>query len=63
MTMDAQLRPFAAYRATHFRWAVDSDAKVATITLNRPERRNPLTFDSYAELRDTVSRDSSTRAT
>jgi enoyl-CoA hydratase/carnithine racemase len=28
-----------------------SDA-VATITLNRPERKNPLTFDSYAELRD-----------
>ena len=52
MTMDAQLRPFAGYRATHFRWAVDADAKVATITLNRPERRNPLTFDSYAELRD-----------
>jgi enoyl-CoA hydratase/carnithine racemase len=28
------------------------DAKVATITLNRPERKNPLTFDTYAELRD-----------
>ena len=27
--------------------------KVAVITLNRPERKNPLTFDSYAELRDT----------
>ncbi len=27
--------------------------KVATITLNRPERKNPLTFESYAELRDT----------
>ena len=52
MTMDAQLRPFAGYSATHFRWAVDADAKVATITLDRPERRNPLTFDSYAELRD-----------
>ena len=52
MTMDAQLRPFAGYAATHFRWAVDADAKVATITLDRPERRNPLTFDSYAELRD-----------
>ena len=25
---------------------------VATVTLNRPERKNPLTFDSYAELRD-----------
>ena len=26
--------------------------KVATVTLNRPERKNPLTFDRYAELRD-----------
>lgn len=32
----------------HFRFAVDG--KVATITLDRPERKNPLTFDSYAEL-------------
>ena len=36
---------------THFLWAFDNG--VATITLNRPERKNPLTFDSYAELRDT----------
>jgi enoyl-CoA hydratase/carnithine racemase len=28
---------------------------VATVTLNRPERKNPLTFESYAELRDTFS--------
>jgi enoyl-CoA hydratase/carnithine racemase len=35
----------------HFRWSLDG--KVATITLNRPERKNPLTFESYAELRDT----------
>src|SRR6188508_1430198 len=32
----------------HFGWRVDG--RVATITLNRPERKNPLTFDSYAEL-------------
>jgi enoyl-CoA hydratase/carnithine racemase len=32
----------------HFRW--DWHERVATITLNRPERRNPLTFDSYDEL-------------
>ena len=37
--------------AEHFLW--DVDGKVATITLNRPERKNPLTFESYAELRDT----------
>jgi enoyl-CoA hydratase/carnithine racemase len=40
----------AGYEATHFGWQVDSG--VATITLNRPERKNPLTFASYAELRD-----------
>jgi enoyl-CoA hydratase/carnithine racemase len=34
----------------HFLW--DYDEGVATITLNRPERKNPLTFESYAELRD-----------
>lgn len=32
----------------HFGWQVDG--RVATITLNRPERKNPLTFESYAEL-------------
>jgi enoyl-CoA hydratase/carnithine racemase len=36
----------------HFLWEVESNG-VATITLNRPERKNPLTFESYAELRDT----------
>ena len=40
----------AGYQATHFGYTVSG--KVATITLNRPERKNPLTFDSYAELRD-----------
>ena len=43
-------RPLATYRAAHFRWEVVE--RVATLTLNRPERKNPLTFDSYAELRD-----------
>jgi enoyl-CoA hydratase/carnithine racemase len=37
----------------HFLWAYKRG--VATITLNRPERKNPLTFDSYAELRDTFN--------
>src|SRR6201985_3178383 len=40
----------AGYAARHFGWSVAD--KVATITLNRPERKNPLTFESYAELRD-----------
>src|SRR5678816_3169893 len=33
---------------THFGWQVSN--RVATITLNRPERKNPLTFESYGEL-------------
>lgn len=45
-------RPLADYQPRHFLWTVSGDGKVATITLNRPERKNPLTFDSYAELRD-----------
>jgi enoyl-CoA hydratase/carnithine racemase len=36
----------------HFLWDCDENG-VATVTLNRPERKNPLTFESYAELRDT----------
>jgi enoyl-CoA hydratase/carnithine racemase len=40
----------AAYKSVHFNYEVHG--KTATITLNRPERKNPLTFDSYAELRD-----------
>src|SRR5215475_6313429 len=40
----------ATYEAKHFGWSVTNG--VATIMLNRPERKNPLTFESYAELRD-----------
>jgi len=40
----------AGYAARNFRFEVSR--AVATITLNRPERKNPLTFESYAELRD-----------
>jgi enoyl-CoA hydratase/carnithine racemase len=46
--MRTQFAPRAAYKATHFAYAFS--AGVATVTLNRPERKNPLTFDSYAEL-------------
>ena len=38
------------FTPAHFGWAFADG--VATITLNRPDRKNPLTFDSYAELRD-----------
>lgn len=51
-SMTHHKRPFAAHEARNFLWDVSEDGKVATITLNRPERKNPLTFDSYAELRD-----------
>jgi enoyl-CoA hydratase/carnithine racemase len=44
----------ADYAAQHFLWSVAE--RVATITLNRPERKNPLTFESYAELRDLFRR-------
>jgi enoyl-CoA hydratase/carnithine racemase len=39
------------FAPAHFRW--DFADGVATVTLDRPERKNPLTFESYAELRDT----------
>ncbi|ABL73150.1 enoyl-CoA hydratase family protein [Paracoccus denitrificans] len=41
----------AGLKPQHFIW--EMRGRVATIRLNRPERKNPLTFDSYAELRDT----------
>ena len=45
MTAMAELKP------KHFQWTMYG--RVAVIRLNRPERKNPLTFESYAELRDT----------
>ena len=41
----------ADFKPRHFLWQMEGE--VAVIRLNRPERKNPLTFDSYAELRDT----------
>ena len=59
MTTDPALlagnrRPQAGCRAEHFLWQVADG--IGTITLNRPERKNPLTFASYAELRDLFQR-------
>jgi hypothetical protein len=42
--------PIAGFVPQHFLLAVEGG--IATVTLNRPERKNPLTFDSYSELRD-----------
>jgi enoyl-CoA hydratase/carnithine racemase len=51
MNVNRELRRhYADYAPRHFGFA--ATGKVATITLNRPDRKNPLTFDSYAELRD-----------
>jgi enoyl-CoA hydratase/carnithine racemase len=48
--MRGQFDARADYTARHFAWSFADG--VGTVTLNRPERKNPLTFDSYAELRD-----------
>jgi enoyl-CoA hydratase/carnithine racemase len=48
--MRHQFDALASYAAKHFSYAFE--AGVATVTLNRPERKNPLTFDSYHELRN-----------
>ena len=41
----------AHHKPKHFNWRVEG--KVAVMSLNRPERKNPITFESYAEMRDT----------
>lgn len=48
--MQAKRRAFKAHRPEHFLWETDEDGRVATITLNRPAKKNPLTFESYEEL-------------
>ncbi len=48
--MRTQFSAQAAYKAQHFSYAFDQG--IATVTLNRPDKKNPLTFDSYGELRD-----------
>ena len=52
--MANSFRPMTDHVATHFRFTTSGEAerRIAHVTLNRPERKNPLTFDSYAELRN-----------
>ncbi len=50
-TTGASAGAMASFKPKHFSWRFD--AGVAIIHLARPERKNPLTFESYAELRDT----------
>lgn len=50
--MSAMRHPLAALEPKHFAWSTAHDGRVGVITLNRPSRKNPLTFQSYAELRD-----------
>jgi enoyl-CoA hydratase/carnithine racemase len=47
------MKALAALKPAHFLWRMEGD--VGVIQLDRPERKNPLTFDSYAELRDTFA--------
>ena len=49
-TAPGRRREFGDYAPRQFLWQLAN--KVATITLNRADKKNPLTFDSYAELRD-----------
>jgi enoyl-CoA hydratase/carnithine racemase len=48
------MKDLTEYQAQHFLWSVQD--RIGWITLNRPEKKNPLTFDSYAELRDHMRR-------
>jgi enoyl-CoA hydratase/carnithine racemase len=50
MLKDTSPTRAADFKPAHFGWKVED--KVATLTLNRPERKNPITFESYAEMRD-----------
>jgi len=48
--MKTDIPDLAAYQARNFLWRVEN--RIGHLTLNRPEKKNPLTFESYAELRD-----------
>lgn len=61
--MTAMTLPVSGYRPAHFALTVSD--RVATVTLDRPEKKNPLTFESYRELADffhALSRDEEVKA-
>jgi enoyl-CoA hydratase/carnithine racemase len=50
--MSVMRRPLASFAPKHFGWSTAHDGRVGIVMLNRPARKNALTFDVYAELRD-----------
>jgi enoyl-CoA hydratase/carnithine racemase len=50
MSITHHKREFASFRPQHFHW--EARGKLGIVTIDRPDKKNPLTFDSYAELRD-----------
>jgi len=52
MSMRDTLRPLQSLQPLHVGWEASADGRVVTIRLKRPEKKNPLTFESYAELRE-----------
>ncbi len=52
----SDLAPATHFTPRHFLWEVKDG--VALLTINRPERKNPITFESYAEMRDAFRRGS-----
>jgi enoyl-CoA hydratase/carnithine racemase len=53
VVMRSEHRHYAGHETEHFGWEIDgTNRKVGIVTLDRPEKKNPLTFESYAELRE-----------
>jgi enoyl-CoA hydratase/carnithine racemase len=50
MSMAHHGRTFGDFKPRHFAW--QAEGKVGVVIIDRPEKKNPLTLDSYAELRD-----------
>jgi enoyl-CoA hydratase/carnithine racemase len=50
--MTSMRTQMAAITTTHVQWRTEAHGAVGVLTLNRPERKNPLTFEAYAEMRD-----------